>query len=287
MSPIETWIRAAGLSLNVRAAGGRGGPAVVLLHGWPQDSTAYDAVMAAMGEGVRCFALDLPGIGGSHGKPPSGEKRRLAAVVRAAVAELGLQEVTLVGHDVGGMVAYAYLRAFPGELARAAILDVAIPGLDPWPQVVRDPRIWHFAFHAVPELPERLVDGHQARYFDYFFDAIAGPNGVSPQARRRYAEAYERPEALSAGFDWYRAFETDARWNAATFGEPVTTPVLYLRGDAEAGPMDAYLEGLRAAGLARVEGAVLADCGHFSPDEQPQALAAALAGFMGLTSSSG
>lgn len=286
MRATERDIPAAGLVLHARETGPGDGPAVVLLHGWPQDSTAFDGVAAALGGEIRTIALDLPGVGGSRGRPPTGEKRALAAIIRAALAEVGAANVTLVGHDIGGMVAYAYLRAFPGELAGAAILNVAIPGVAPWPEVITNPHIWHFGFHAVPDLPERIVEGRQAAYFDYFFDAIAGPNGVSPAARPRYAAAYARPEALSAGFDWYRSFEADARWNQAAAKRPVTTPVLYLRGDAERADLDTYLDGLWRAGLTRLVGRTLADCGHFSLDEQPQAVAAEIARFVSLTASS-
>jgi len=61
----------------------------------------------------------------------------------------------------------------------------------------------------------------------------------------------------------------------------VSTPLLCIRGDAEGGDIQTYLAGLRACGLANVTGKVIANCGHFSPDEQPQALAEALRSFIG------
>jgi len=86
-------------------------------------------------------------------------------------------------------------------------MNVAIPGVDPWSEVKRNPHIWHFAFHAVPDLPEQLVRGKESAYFSFFFDAIsASPDGVSERARQQYVQAYSRPEALHTGFEWYRAF---------------------------------------------------------------------------------
>jgi pimeloyl-ACP methyl ester carboxylesterase len=175
------------------------------------------------------------------------------------------------------------MRAFPGDLARAALLNIVIPGVDPWDEVERNPRLWHFAFHAVPELPELLVSGHLRRYFDFFYDAIGGPRGVPEAARAAYANAYARPEALHAGFEWYRAFAGDAKANRAMAGEPVQTPVLYVRGDKETGGIGDYVAGLRRAGVANVSSRVLTECGHFSPDEQPAQLAQALREFVGLT----
>jgi pimeloyl-ACP methyl ester carboxylesterase len=275
-------VGAAGVSLHALEAGRGRSPSVVLLHGWPQDASAFAEVAEDLGRDAHVVAFDLPEIGGSRGSPVSGEKTVLAGHVRAAIAELALHDVTLAGTDVGGMIAYAYLRAFPGELARAAIMNVAIPGVAPWDEVVRNPKIFHFAFHAVPELPERLVSGRERSYFDWFFDAIAGPKGVSPGARAAHAEAYARPEALKAGFDWYRAFEADAAFNKSVAGQRVETPVLVLRGDRDLGGIDAYVEGLREAGLTEVRGETLTDCGHFAPTEQPHAVAAALRRFLGL-----
>ncbi len=82
--------------------------------------------------------------------------------MHSLIVDLGLQNATLVGQDVGGMVVYSYLRNY-GDLARAVVMDVAVPGIDPWDEVLRNPSIWHFALHAVPALPERLVQGRQGK----------------------------------------------------------------------------------------------------------------------------
>ena len=71
----------------------------------------------------------------------------------------------------------------PADLARAVFMDTVVPGVPPWQQVLANPYIWHFAFHAIPDLPERLVQGNQRAYFDYFFDALSpGRSGITPDA---------------------------------------------------------------------------------------------------------
>jgi pimeloyl-ACP methyl ester carboxylesterase len=152
--------------------GSAGKPVVFFLHGWPESWAAHEQVMIPLGDDAHVVAIDLPGIGGSTTPPPSGDKRSLAGYARGVIEALKLREVTLVGHDVGGMIVYAYLRRYSGELRRAVIINVAIPGVDPWPEVASNPAIWHFAFHAVPDLPERLVMGHQREYFDYFYNLV-------------------------------------------------------------------------------------------------------------------
>ncbi|MBV8579266.1 MAG: alpha/beta hydrolase [Candidatus Eremiobacteraeota bacterium] len=268
-----------GLAIHVAETGPDDAPAIVLLHGWPQDGSAFAGVMAEFGDGVHAIAPDLPAIGRSRGAARSYDKTTLAGHIRALVAMLGLGRVILVGHDVGGMIVYAYLRAYAAELRAAVIMDVAIPGIDPWQEVIRNPHIWHFAFHAIPKLPETLVNGHEGPYFDFFFDALAGPNGIRPDVRARAVAAYARDESLRAGFDFYRAFPKDEADNRATAGHSLDTPVLYIRGDHETGHPEQYVAGLRAAGLTNLALATIADCGHFAPDEQPAAVAATLRRF--------
>jgi len=236
--------------------------------------------MDALRNDARVIAIDLPGIGLSEMPAPSNDKRTLARCVRGLIRALGLADVTLVGHDIGGQIAHAYLHAFPGELKRAVLMNIVIPGVEPWSKVVRNPHLWHFAFHTVPELPETLIEGHPARYFDFFYDRLAGPVGVSARARELYVAAYARPLALRTGFEWYRAFAQDERDNLAVRGHPVATPVLYLRGDHESGDISEYVTGLRASGLQDVDGAIIPSSGHFAPDEQAQVVAALLRRFI-------
>jgi pimeloyl-ACP methyl ester carboxylesterase len=273
----------AGATIHVVDGGAHDAPTVLFLHGWPEDWTVFERVMIPLSEAAHVVALDLPGIGGSVTPPRSNDKRTLAAYVHGAIEQLGLHDVTLVGHDVGGMVAYAYLHAYPGELTRAVIMNTAIPGVDPWSQIKRNPYIWHFAFHSIPALPEKLVEGRQRAYFDFFYDTIsARPDALSDQARQRYVEAYARSEALHTGFEWYRAFPQDEKDNLSVKDVPVLTSVLYLRGERESVDMETYLKGLRDGGLRNVQGRGIPNSGHFAPAEQPAEVLAALRAFMGL-----
>ena len=176
---------------------------------------------------------------------------------------------------------YAYLHAYPGELRRAIIMNVAVPGIDPWSEVRRNPYIWHFGFHAVPGLPEELVAGKQDTYFDYFYNVLlSNKDAIDRTTRNAYAEAYASPGALITGFNWYRTFPKDEQDNIASRNEPIDTPVLYLRGEREGGILNMYLEGFRNGGLRNVRGQLIPGSGHFSSEEQPGAVATAILGFV-------
>ncbi|MEV0660943.1 alpha/beta fold hydrolase [Actinomadura luteofluorescens] len=281
MSVHHARVPVAGLSLHVAESGDPSGRPYLFLHGWPESWRTWRDVMAAAPPGARLLAVDLPGIGGSTGAT-CGSKRALASVVHDLVRHLGLDDLTLVGHDAGGMVAYAYLRRY--KAARVVIMNTAIPGVAPWDAVVASPAIWHFGLHAVPGLPETLVRGRQSEYFGHFYDVLsADPSRITPDARAAHAAAYGTDASLTAGFDLYRTFAQDAEDNAAVPGA-VPTPVLYLRGDGEGGDIAAYAEGFRKAGVENLTTATVRDAGHFSQEEQPAQVWSRIAAFTEATS---
>jgi pimeloyl-ACP methyl ester carboxylesterase len=247
---------------------------VLFLHGWPENWSAWYKVMEQSKDQIHALAIDLPGIGDSKILNPPCSKTAIAEVVNELVDSLGLEPLTLVGHDAGGQVVFAYLTRYAQKVESAVIMDVAIPGLKPWMEVLSNQYIWHFKFHAVPNLPETLVSGKEKPYFDYFFDTIsAEPERISPQAREEYVKAYSTPQALSTGFGWYRAFDEDAKENKTFIDSKtvVDTPLLYLRGDHEE-EVQKYVEGFKEAGFTNVESAIIEDSGHFAPEEQPEAV---------------
>jgi pimeloyl-ACP methyl ester carboxylesterase len=236
-------IQTDGLSLGLLSAGNPAKPALVLLHGWPQSKEVYDRVVDGLADDHFVLAFDLPEIGDSRGAPRSAEKRDHA-------------------HRVSG----------------AIIMNTVIPGIDPWSKVLADPRIWHFAFHATPDLPELLVAGHQRSYFDFFIDFLAGrKDTITLRHRASFAKAYERPAALRAGFDWYRTMQADAERNVQP--KEIQTPMLYLRGDADGGSPEQYVQGLQQKGAKNLSGAVLHDSGEFAPLEVPEAFMRAVLSF--------
>jgi pimeloyl-ACP methyl ester carboxylesterase len=275
-----------GLSLAVRKAGDAGKPCLILLHGWPQTSLAWEYVLPELGKDHYVLAFDLPGVGKSENPPASAEKRVIADIVLTAAEQAGGRDIIVAGYDVGGMIAFSCARDHGARISGAVVMNTVIPGLDPWNKVLADPRIFHFALHNVPDLPERLVSGRERAYFDFFYDIMAAnPKNLGDAARAEYAAGYRRPEALKAGFDWYRAMANDADHNARP--TDIRVPILYLRGDA--GPasttLDDYAEGLRHAGVRHLETGTLHACGEYAPEEAPKELIAHLRRFRALSGS--
>ncbi len=252
-------------------AAGDDGPAIVLLHGWPQSADEFRHIMPDLAEDYRVFAPDLSGIGGSTNPDQDWTKQALADDIHGFVGALGLENPLVAGHDIGGMVAYAYGRQYPNELAGVIVMDVPLPGFAPWDWVVSIPNSWHFDFHDQP-IAEDLVAGREGAYIRYFIDHVAKhPEAISDADVAIYAEAYGTPERLRAGFELYRAFDQDQAHFEAMTG-PFDVPLLLIGAETTMAPaLETMREALEVGGTTNVETAEIEDSGHWIIEEQPGA----------------
>lgn len=242
------------------------GPAVILLHGFPEDWYAYHKVMPRLARKFTVVAVDLPGIGGSTGKPGGYAAADMADDIHQLQEQLHLEHAYLVGHDIGGMVAYAFFRRYPEAMRGTMILDVPVPGLAPWKEITTRPFVWHINFQQVPDLPEELVAGRQAVYFRYFLD----PEFFSDADVARYAESYAAPEQLHAAFEIYRAFPANEKFNAEQQSR-IDVPLVLAVGSESIFVKDlpTMAEALRAHGCTSVRTGVIEGIGHYAADERP------------------
>jgi len=135
---------------------------------------------------------DLRGIGRSS-KPADGyDKKTQAKDIRAVVTALGYDKTSVVAHDIGNMVAYAYAATYPDKVERLVVMDAPIPGIDPWNEILLNPGVWHFNFHG-PDA-ERLVAGRERIYFDRIWNDFTGDPGRPDEATRNFFTAtYAQP----------------------------------------------------------------------------------------------
>src|SRR5262245_6450628 len=264
-----------GVKLHYLLAG-KGEP-VILLHGYAQNSHMWRPLMVELAKTRLVIAPDLRGFGQSS-KPDTGfDKKTMAQDVHALAASLGLKRGSIVGHDIGLMVAYAYAAQYSTEVDRIVLMDAFLPGVGDWTTVwlLRD--LWHFHFYGVT--PLKLVAGRERIYFEHFWnDFAADPTHSVPEADRRfYARAYAQPGAMRAGFEVFRAFEQDARDFAELSHNKLTIPMLVLTGEKASGEF--LIEQARLVDT-NVNGVVIKGSGHWLMEEAPKQVIPQLVAFI-------
>jgi pimeloyl-ACP methyl ester carboxylesterase len=249
---------------------GGAGPAVILLHGFPQDWYAYHRIMPLLAKQFTVVAVDLRGIGGSAVTTDGYDAANMAEDVHQLAERLHLEHVYVVGHDIGGMVAYAFARRYPETSRGVMMLDVPLPGLGPWDAVKADRITWHMNFQQTPDLPEQLIAGREAIYFRHFLDK----GTFSDADVAHYAKSYAAPEHLRALLEIYRAFPANEKFNAAQ-QSAIGLPLVLAPGENSPFEklMPSFAEALRAHGCANVKVEVIKNSVHFVVDEQPAAVA--------------
>jgi microsomal epoxide hydrolase len=273
-----------GVRLHFVSGGKADGDVVVLLAGFPESWFAWRKVMPLLANTFKVIAPDLPGQGDSD-RPAAGyDTKTLATTVHGLLEQLGTKRYFLAGHDVGAWVAYPYAALFGDEVLGLALLDAGIPGVTLPDALPTDPerawRTWHFAFHAIPDLPELLITGREREYLNWFLRRkAANPEAFSEADVDEYLRVFKKAGGLRAGLTYYREASLSAQQNRelSTTGK-LSPPVLALGGDQGWVDMVSPLRPL----AEDVEGGAITSCGHFLPEEQPTVVARELVTFFNL-----
>ena len=251
------------------------GPTVLLIHGFPQDWYEWRHVMPRLARRFSVVAVDLRGVGGSAAPATGYDAACMATDVAELVEGLAVGPVHVVGHDVGGWVAYALARLRPELVRTLLVMETLLPGIQPADAPPVEVPLWHGGFHMVPELPETLVHGREAAYFRYFFDIGTTPEYVvTDEEIEHYVTAYGDIARLHAAFEMYRAIPENAAFNDA-HRTPVDVPLLLVGGEQVFGPgMPHLAKQLRAEyGWTDVDAFIVAGARHYLPEERPGEIA--------------
>ncbi|MBA3822719.1 MAG: alpha/beta hydrolase [Ktedonobacterales bacterium] len=254
---------------------GGSGPAIIFVHGFSQDWYEFGQVMRLLADHYTVIAVDLRGIGKSTATRAEYDAPTLARDIHELASQLAIRTPYIVGHDMGGMIAYAYARLYPTETRGIAVLDGPLPGTPSTDLMVKLPFLWHFTFHRLPTLPEWLIGGREYAYFkNAFFRRFAKDKQAMPNAvMRHYASAYATPAQLRAGLGLYRTYRKNRAFMRAHRDE-LRVPIFLLEGDYGSDkPGPTAKELTQQFGCCNVTAQVVSGCGHFMAEEQPQVIA--------------
>jgi pimeloyl-ACP methyl ester carboxylesterase len=249
------------LRLGYRELGS--GPAVLLLHGWPTSSFLWRNVMPPMARANRVIALDLPGFGGSD--KPEGARYTFGYFERAIdgfLDELGIEDVAMAGHDLGGPVAVHWALERPGRVTKLALLNTLV----------------------YPEFSDAVMEFVRALMTPEARDRLTSPEGLEEIMRLGLVDDAVVSEELLAGVR--EPFQSEqARLSLAhagigleleTFAQigkrlrELTMPVRVIYGEQDRILPDVAQTMERLKGdLPQADVTALPDCGHFLQEEAP------------------
>jgi pimeloyl-ACP methyl ester carboxylesterase len=268
---------------GLHAVTGGAGEPVLLLHGWPQTWRAWRHLMRPLADqGYTVIVPDLRGTGHSARAESGYTKDNQAEDMRQLLVRLGVGgPVRLIGHDIGGMVAFSYARLYPEQVHRLALIDLLVPGFGL--EKAMDPATggsFHFGLFMAREVPELLFQSNERAFFHWWFPRLSATPGVfTPEEIDATTASYRGHDALRSGFEHYRTLREDAETNRAwaDSGHRLGVPLLAVGGQHNAG---ARLAGSLRPVAPDLRAAVIEGSGHFVPDERPDALLDVLTPFL-------
>lgn len=226
MSIAPVRVELPGITLSVTDTGGDG-PAVLLLHGWPDRASMWEHQIAALAaDGYRVVAPDLRGFGDSD-RPGDVEQYRMRTLVGDVLGladALGIDGFALAGHDWGASLGWA-VTTFSPRVTRYAAFSVGHPGAFATAPLEQKARSWYMLWFQFPGVAESVMPSHDWEFLRSWLHPAAGAD--DPVLSRHVADL-SRPGALTASLNWYRANIDPATFVGA--GAPdlprITAPVL-------------------------------------------------------------
>lgn len=277
------FVPANGLTFEVFEAG-EGDRLALLLHGFPQHAVMWRGLVAPLvAMGYRVWVVNQRGYGATT--RPAGRAHYAAEALTGDVVALidasGARDVTLVGHDWGGLIAWVVAIRRLRPLSALVAVNIPHPlcfkaALRGFRQRLRSYYVALFQIHVLPDL---LLSAGRGWFTGLLIRRAAGrPSSIPPAVMDIYRANAAAPGAATAMLNWYRRAAPDL-FRARDLDKPVETPVLIIWGtdDVALGEecldgTERYVQNLRVARLPGVS--------HFSPEDAPEQMREILEDFL-------
>lgn len=263
--------------------GGEAEP-ILFMHGFPQFWFLWRHQLADLGRDFHCVAPDLRGFNLSD-KPEDADcyrMRHLLGDVDGLLDHLGWERFTLVGHDWGGIVSWAWALKNPERLERFVILDSPPPFT--WSRDLRDSAAQREAVSYMRKLsepspgPEEMLAADGFEFLFSMLERIGGADAaLSEPERATYREAWSQPGALRGGVNYYRAARMGDQVAAGGVPEEyerkitaqrLEVPTQVIWGEDDPALLVHLTEGLEQW-VPDIRVTKLAEAGHWVPYERP------------------
>ncbi|HEY7598054.1 MAG TPA: alpha/beta hydrolase [Actinophytocola sp.] len=272
---------------HYHVAHGGSGPPVLLLHGFPETHVCWQAIAPRLAGRFTVVAPDLRGYGASTAPPggPHGEgytKREMAAELVELMAGLGHDRFAVVGHDRGARVAYRMALDHPSWVSRVAVVNV-VPTLEQFERMAGGPALGYWPWYLLAQpapFPEELLAAAPEAFLTHVFETWpADPSAIPAESRAAYLAALTTDTIAAMCADYRASFHLDRKHDVAdrVAGHRISAPLLVAVGEEEKQLEDAPTVWTR---WAEDIAAVRLPGGHFTPEEAPDELRAALVDFL-------
>ena len=284
-----------GIELDVVDTGPTDAPALIFLHGFPENHRTWRNQIAHFEDRFRCVAPDQRGYRGSStpGNVEDYTPDKLVGDVFLLADALGIGEFTIVGHDWGGAIAWGVAMAGEqmGRVRRAVIANAphhaVFQKLLYTSPVQREASQYMRGFRDPAK--DELVKEHGL--FGILADQINwdAPDKMEPEERAILLKDWQDRDTAFAMLNWYRASPIDIPPLDAPYGTPegwsppelpkltIPTLVIWAQDDLALPPENTAELGKYVEKLTLVE---VPDCGHFVPWEAPEAVNGAMDAFL-------
>lgn len=260
------------------------GPLMLFLHGFPEFWYSWRHQLTEFAANYTCVALDLRGYNDSD-KPSGVAAYRLETLVEdvaGAIRALGYDRCTLVGHDWGGAIAWAFAYAYPTWLDALIVMNLPHPakfaaGLKTPQQLLRS---WYIGAFQLPWLPELLLQAGDYWMIEQIFRGMAIRKAAFTEADlRAYKTAAAKPGALTAMVNYYRALAGGSflqrDWSV------LEVPTLLIWGEEDAALGKELTVGTENH-VRDFHLRYIPQCSHWVQQEQPQRVSTYMQEFLAL-----
>jgi pimeloyl-ACP methyl ester carboxylesterase len=270
-----------GTRIHYFIGGDPNGPPVLLWHGFLGTSQSWAKVMPALADaGLAVLVPDMRGYGDSD-KPVGTagyDARALTQEFRALSGQLDFgrgKPLTLVAHDMGAPPALIWAADHPAEIANLVYIEAPVMVAEILtrviaytPEAMRNGSMWWWILPLAPGVPERLVVGNEHAFLTWFYDgATAHREAISEEIVDEYLRTFSGREGVLGAMGVYRAAFTTIEQTTPLLKNKLGMPIVTLAGEKGLGSNVG--EGMRLV-AETVENQVIADCGHFVPEERPE-----------------
>jgi pimeloyl-ACP methyl ester carboxylesterase len=259
-----------GLGFPALAAGPDDGELVLLLHGFPQDATAFADVLPLLAaRGLRAVAVTQRGYRASNRSRSLSDYTvpALAADILTVADALGAERFSVVGHDLGGLLAWHLAATTPARIQSLTAVSTPHPAafrraLVGSAQALRSVYMPLFMTPVLSRVVLGARDGLLLR-------AALRRSGLEAERAGAYVDRLERSGGLRSALRWYRALALSPPLALPD----VTVPTTYVWGDGDKALGRAAAEGTRDHVVGPYRFEILEGTSHWIPEEQPRALA--------------